>query len=70
MKIEMKSDFPVTEDAFRQATGKTLTEWIDELSGQTTDLTRSNCYMIKLAEAKTPGGQPQFGWNMNGQRGL
>lgn len=32
MNVEMKSDFPVTDEACKSATGKSLTEWSAELS--------------------------------------
>lgn len=35
MDIELRSDFPVTDEACREATGKTLAEWSASLEGQT-----------------------------------
>lgn len=34
MKIELKSDFPITEEACKEATGRTISEWIQALSEQ------------------------------------
>ncbi len=31
MKIDMKPDFPVTDDACKRATGKTMKQWFDEI---------------------------------------
>lgn len=34
MKIELKPDFLVTEEACKEATGKTISEWIEEVKAQ------------------------------------
>lgn len=34
MKIELASDHPLTDEACKKATGKTLTEWSDEISAR------------------------------------
>lgn len=31
MKVELKSDFPITDDSCKQATGKTIGEWMAQL---------------------------------------
>ncbi len=38
MKIELKSDFPLTEEACRENTGKTISEWIEEINAKGTGL--------------------------------
>ncbi|MGV3614277.1 MAG: SRPBCC family protein [Fimbriimonas sp.] len=45
MNVNLKSDFPVTDESCQAATGKTMTDWIAEVDAQP-DLAKSRRYAI------------------------
>ncbi len=48
MKVEFKSDFPVTDAACKKSTGRTLKKWFDALDARGGNLQRTRLFAMVI----------------------